>query len=351
MGIEVTPAQAKEILALNIRANIVTFLKGSPGTAKSAIAKQLAEEFNLKLIDVRLAQCDPPDLLGFPQICEKTSKAHYVPMSTFPLEGDEPPVNPKTNQKYDGWLLFLDELNAADRAVQKASYRLLLDREVGDYKLHKRVAIIAAGNLMSDAALVEELSSALKSRVAHCTVRPDMQAWLDWAHSNNIDFRITSFIRFSPDMLYTFDPNTLEAADTYACYRTWEFADRQLKLLPDPEKNPLAKAILGGTLSEGVAIAFLGYLRNFSTLPTIDQIIRNPTGIPVPEEPGVQYALSGSLAQHTTVNNLQAVMTYLCRLPAEFQVITLRDMIRRQPEIVQEIPIQEWVRANNAELV
>ena len=60
--LQVTPPEAREILSINIRAGLVTMMKGSPGTAKSALVKEMAKEYNLKLIDCRLAQCDPCDL-------------------------------------------------------------------------------------------------------------------------------------------------------------------------------------------------------------------------------------------------------------------------------------------------
>jgi len=41
---------------------LVPNLLGSPGCGKSALIHQIAEEFNLKVIDLRLSQCDPTDL-------------------------------------------------------------------------------------------------------------------------------------------------------------------------------------------------------------------------------------------------------------------------------------------------
>lgn len=51
-------AMVKEYL----RAQIVPYIVGSPGIGKSAIVKQIAKASKLKLIDVRLSQCDPTDL-------------------------------------------------------------------------------------------------------------------------------------------------------------------------------------------------------------------------------------------------------------------------------------------------
>lgn len=59
---QVNSKQAKDMLASILKARLVPMLGGSPGIGKSAIVKQIAEEFNLELIDIRLSYCDPTDL-------------------------------------------------------------------------------------------------------------------------------------------------------------------------------------------------------------------------------------------------------------------------------------------------
>lgn len=58
----VTLTQAKPIVETLLNSGIVPFLKGSPAIGKSSLAKQIAKEYNLELIDLRLAECDPTDL-------------------------------------------------------------------------------------------------------------------------------------------------------------------------------------------------------------------------------------------------------------------------------------------------
>ena len=110
---KVTPSKAIELVSCALRAKLVPMLHGSPGIGKSDIAKNVAKKFNLKLIDIRLAQCDPTDLNGFPKLDGK--KAGYVPMSTFPIEGDSIP------EGYAGWLILFDELTSAPRSIQAAA--------------------------------------------------------------------------------------------------------------------------------------------------------------------------------------------------------------------------------------
>ena len=305
-------------------------LQGSPGCGKSGLIHQIAEEYNCKLIDLRLSQCDPVDLAGFPTI--EGSKSDYIPMAHFPIEGDPLP------EGKDGWLLFLDEINAAPQSVQSASYKLVLDRMVGSHHLHKRVHIVAAGNKDSDNAVVHTMSTALQSRLVHLEIAINSKEWLEWAASNGIDHRISSYISFKPGALYTFSPD--HSDKTYACYRTWEFANRVLQRVDI--SDPIIRPMLAGTLSEGVALEFLSFCKIYKELVTIEQIIRDPKETKVPTEPSVLYALTGAVAHNINKDNAEPLLAYMARFPAEFQIVCLRETVRRHKELLSHPAVQKW---------
>ncbi len=319
------------MIAKYIQAKIVPMLTGSPGMGKSAIVKDIAKTYNLKLIDLRLSQCDPTDLLGLPSI--QGQRAGYLPMETFPLEGDPIP------EGYSGWLLFLDEFNSASIAVQAAGYKLVLDRMVGQKNLHKHVAVVCAGNLETDGAIVNPMSTAMQSRLAHLELVTDVNQWLDWAYENGIHRFITSYIKVKPGNLYAFSPDHTDK--TYACSRTWEFANRVLEVTDTDDMDLLP--MLAGVLSEGVAREFIGFTKIDKDLPKITQIMESPNSIRVPDEPSVLFALTGSISHHANKDNLALLNTYIKRLPKEFQVVTLREIVRRQKELVGHPAMQEWI--------
>lgn len=335
---EVKISQAIPMIVAYIKAGLVPMIVGSPGCGKSQIVHKIAEDFKLKVIDLRLAQCDPCDLLGFPRI--NGDRAGYAPMNTFPLEGDEIP------EGYSGWLLFLDEMNSASPAVQAAAYRLVLDRMVGQFKLHKNVAIVGAGNKETDNAIVQPLSTALQSRLTHLELVVDAKEWVNWAAENGVDHRITSYINFKPGNLYTFQPDHTDK--TYAAPRTWEFANRLLKDIDLSDKNTLP--LLAGTISEGVAREFIGFCKIYKNLPKMDEVIARPEATPVPDEPSILFALTGALAHHATRDIMDPMMKFIKRLPVEFQVVCLREAIRRNKEILSTAPMKQWITSSAANL-
>lgn len=323
-----------------IKAGIVPMIHGSPGIGKSQIVQQIADAHGLQLIDLRLSQCDPTDLAGFPQIDVARQKAGYMPMDTFPLDTDTPPAG------YNGWLLFFDEANSAPKSVQAAAYKIILDRKIGQRSLHKRCALVAAGNLETDGAIVEEMSTALQSRMAHIELTIDSDSWVEWAQNNDVHHMITSFIQFKPGQLHTFKADHTDK--TYACPRTWEFANRVMKATPDGSANRLP--MLAGTLSEGVAREFLTFVKIYDDLPKPAQIMAAPETIKVPTEPSILYALTGTLSHNATPQNFDSLMKFIVRLPVEFQVVTMRETIRRNKAMMSHASVQKWVTESAAKL-
>jgi hypothetical protein len=327
--VQVKISKAIELIVDYIKAKLVPFLEGPPGIGKSQIVHSIAKQFNLKVIDLRLSQCDPTDLLGFPTIMG--TRAGYAPMETFPIEGDAIP------EGYAGWLLFLDEFSSAPPAVQAAAYKLTLDRMVGVRHLHKNVAIVCAGNREGDNAIVQPMSTALQSRLAHMELVVDAKEFVEWGQANGIHHYITDYIQFKPGQVYTFSPDHTDK--TYACPRTWEFASRLM--FGSNEKNRLQ--LLAGVVSEGVAREFLKFCEVYEDLPKPAQLIRDPEGIAIPKEPSILYALTGTISHNATNDNFSQLMKVIKRLPVEFQVVTMRETICRNKQMMTHASVQKWI--------
>ena len=230
---KVTMVAAKDLVMDVLKAQLVPFIQSSPGVGKSSLAQAIAEENRLVMIDLRLSQMDPADLNGLPFMIEKegdNQKAGYVPMNVFPTERDS------KEKGTNGWLILLDEFNSAPMAVQAAAYKLVLDRKVGMHNLHPGVFMMAAGNLMTDKAIVNRISTAMQSRMIHCEIAVDKDVWIKWADAHDIDHRVKSFIQFKPNGLHMFDPQHNE--ETFPCPRTWEFVSRLIKPYP---RGPLTE--------------------------------------------------------------------------------------------------------------
>lgn len=333
-------SQAKNLVTHYVRAGIVAFLRSSPGVGKSSMMREIAKDFNLKFIDLRLSQVDPTDLQGFAVPNHASGKVSYMPVDVFPLETDPLPLN-EAGVPYSGFMLFLDEFNSASLAVQKSAYKLCLDRMVGQHHLHKKCAVVCAGNLETDNAITSKLGTAMQSRLAHINLTKDTSVdWLKWANSTGIDFRITSFINYKPEILNAFKPDHAEY--TFPCQRTWEFVSKLV--IAEPDLNSVDHfALIAGVIGEGAAHEFIAFTQVFNQLPSIQDILNNPTGCKVPSDISSIYGVCGLLANHASDTNIGTLLKYTNRLPAEFTMLTLKDTIKRKPELIRHEEMSDFI--------
>lgn len=337
-------SQAAEELVINARAGTVPLFLGSPGLGKSAIAHQFAEENRLKVIDVRLSSMLPEDLQGFPRF--NGDKATFVPFDTFPIEGEEVPDG------YVGWLLFLDELTSASKAVQAPAYKLILDRMVGLYKLHPKVIIACAGNQATDRAITTPMSTALKSRLITYTIDVNHEDWLKWAVEKNIDARIRAFIHFKPSSLMRFDPNRDE--HTFPSPRTWEFLSKLLRI--DPDVSPNKAYRIAGTVGNEAATEFIAFASEFDNLPAMEDILNDPEGTVVPPKSATRFCVTTVVADHLSMNHekspeiFKPILTYMSRFDPEFQVVFCRTILTKNPKLRNNRDITAYARAFIKEL-
>lgn len=336
--ITVNTTEAAEAILEDFQAGLVPMIHGSPGIGKSDIMRQIARDNKLKLLDMRLSQMDPTDLNGFPSLNKERTRSHYAPPEYIPLEGDPIPKG------FNGWLLFLDEVNTAPPATQAAAYKLVLDRKIQDISLHSNLAMAAAGNLSTDKAIVNTMSTALQSRMQHYQLRVDLKSWIVWANANNIDHRIVSYISYKPEVLHNFNP---EHSDfTFPCPRTWAFLSKKIDIYANKEIVPGKIASMSATVGEPAAREFYAFSQIYQDIPAIPQIVADPDGVAMSNEPSALYAMSGMLGEHFTPSNTNALLRYMQRMPIEFQILTMQRGRAKDRKFRRNDKVNAWILEN-----
>ena len=320
----VPPSKAKADAIRCVVRGVVPFIQSSPGLGKSSIVREIAQEGNLKVIDVRLSQSAPEDLQGLPMrsMINGVEKAHFVPFNTFPLATDPIP------EGYKGWLLFLDEFNSASRSVQAAAYKLTLDRLVGLHPLHPQVAIICAGNLSTDKAIVNNLGTAMQSRVSHILMESSKPEWIEWATKAGIDYRVIGFIEFQPSKLHLFNPDHSEM--TFPAPRTWEFVSKLIIDTPDVSDM---MSLIAGTIGMGVGFEFVKFCEEYTRIPKLSSIVNDPKNIMIPLEISTRFAVLTMLMAHVDLQNVKKVIQYVGRFEPDEQIIFYRGCLNRDPKL------------------
>lgn len=265
MNIIELKANLKRLISVEVKTSV--FVAGAPGIAKSAIIKEICREDDLQLIDIRLSRLMPRDLQGLPRIDGQGYSVYAAP-GYLPHSGRG--------------ILFLDEFNQAVPAMMALAQELILDRRIGDYKVPDGWFIIAAGNRKSDGAAVNQIPSAVGNRFIHFEVEPDLGVWLShYAAIHNIDPRITSFLKFRPELFHKYDKNSL----AWPSARSWDVADKILK----------ADVSVSHSVGEAAGAEFEAYVRIFEQLPDIDAILAGKAKGGASTKPDLMFAILASL--------------------------------------------------------
>lgn len=336
MSVALRPKKLVPQLLRVLFASLVPIITSQPGAGKSDIIADIADTNELLLIDFRLSQADITDLNGLPRF-NANGFAEFVPFDYFPIEGTVLPNNPKTGNPYKGWLLFFDEMTAAGKQLQAAAYKVILERKIGNKKLHKKVAIMAAGNRKEDNAVAFDMSTALQSRLIHFELEVNLADWVDWAVDNKVDSRVIGYLQWAGiQKLNDFKPDHTEK--TYACPRTWSFVDKLIRGVPTLSVGE-DHAVLAGTIGPGAALEFLSYCEVSANVPKYSTIIGDPANAAIPTEISQQYAVATMIGGHLESTSAKQAVIYIKRLRVELQVIVLRMAVRRNPQLkaVEEI--------------
>jgi MoxR-like ATPase len=268
-----TPTELKNYLnrLINKNLQISTMIWGPPGIGKSSIVSQIATEHGIDFIDVRLSQLSPTDLRGLPVAEEGISK--WYPPEFLPRGGKG--------------ILFLDELNMAPPAMQGVAQQLILDRQVGNYRVPDSWYVWAAGNRKEDRAAVFDMPTPLANRFLHLQVEPDFDSFKAFALEKQVHEQIIAFLSFRSTLLHKIDPQQ----PAWPSPRSWVMASQ----LHNVELS-IAPAV-----GEAAEAEFTAFILLYKTLPDLTTILEgNGKHISFPIEPSVRYATTVGLTVKAT---------------------------------------------------
>ena len=342
-----TPSQALLACYHVIKGGNSPYLIGSVGIGKSAVgnllAQMLADEFKLKLvrdvinpnenqfsvIDLRLSLLESHDLGGLPYLDKQFAQKRAF-LGNLAIGGKG--------------LLILDEFAQAHQSIQTIASQLLYERRIGEYKLPDGWNILCSSNRQSDRAGSNKIPTQTIGRVSMIDFQHDFDDWEKWAIDNNVLPSVISFLKFRPDGLLDWSPKI----DTpQATPRTWvRLSDTFKTGIPDDLRIDFFTMDVG----QKWAIEFDKFLQLSEDLPSIDDILKNPSKAEMPKLGGLSYAVT--LALMTTVASankkkvydyFDSALTYLQRYKTpEFAVLFIRMVTAKRNELKETKTFTEF---------
>jgi hypothetical protein len=255
--ISVSVKEIAKVVMMGFKLKHAVFIHGAPGIGKSDIIRQIGAIQNRPVYDIRLALMNPVDLRGIPMV----------------VNGETVWMAPEFFKHAENAILFFDEFPAAPPAVQAAAYQIVLDRQIGEFKLPASCDIVAAGNRQEDKGLNYKIAPALLNRFVHLNVEHDFEAWKDWALNNNVHSDVIGFLNFRTELLFRFSQGT--NTGNFPTPRSWARMSEAIKLIEtDGSFTGMDNlTIFAGYVGVGTATEFQSFRKYAKTIPNARDII------------------------------------------------------------------------------
>lgn len=338
------PSEIGLALAALIKEREPCMIVGAPGIGKTDVTGQAAELADNELLTIHPVLGDPTDGKGMPWFEKGKPYAVFLPFDdAWQIINAKEPLT-----------VFLDDLGQAMPAVQASWMRPVLNRMIAGHKIPDHVTFIGATNRRTDKAGVSGILEPVKGRFTILHMRSDVNDFCDNLLTRGTSYGLSddaitsgvAFIRFRKDLLNQFSP-TADMTNS-PTERNWVAAFKHTdKGMP----THIEHALIAGRVGSGAAAEFLGFLKIFRDLPSLEAIIADPDHGLIPESPAARYAVSAGLANMANEQNFERVTKYAARLEqakhGEFAVLMMRDAIRRHPKLQNS---NAWIKLGSSQI-
>lgn len=358
-------SKLREHVLADIHSGNAVLLVSESGRGKSDFAEALfrhlkkATQLNWGFQTLFLATQTPPDLIGyqFKGTGEYNGRTFAKSEASIPLwmmsnEG-------KPAWAYDRYFLFLDEYGQGEADVKRSAAELFLKGQIGPWALPPYSVRLAASNKGARYGVTKDFDFVV-ARQSRYNITDDIESWLDWAdrpytHEGrewNVMPVTKAFAKQNPTVLFE---DTPKEQGPWCNPRTLCATDRYLQEIErvkgkvDANDHGVAEGV-AAKIGVPAAGALMGWLQFRLELPQYEDVVKDPTGTPVPNKPDMQMVMAYEMASRTHKEDLAKVIAYMQRMPKDLAITYAVSLVRRDSTMVLERPLAAWT-AKNATLL
>ena len=245
----------------------VPLIVGESGIGKTDLAKELARQKNWSLITIDANLLKEGEIGGLPTVKDNTT-VYAVHHKLKELE--------KAAAQGETVLLFIDEINRCEHAVQQELMNLILNREINGFTLPPTVKILAAMNPSGKYGAeydyqVVDMDAAQENRFVWLYMEPDYHQWLDWAAEAGLETKVIEFIATFPEYLHKTNESDLRATP-----RSYERISSIYKIYQENAASISRSVLLNvirGNVGRLIAEEFVSFVEsNYEPLLTYEDI-------------------------------------------------------------------------------
>jgi len=305
-------------------------LHGKPGCGKSTSIRQITEDLGIppeRGMFVHINNHEVVDFTGVPSVEDGFTQFNPTKMFWDFREGTGPGV------------IVLEELAQATTHHQTWAAGFVEERETPQFRLDPQVRVIATANRVEDKSGAKQLLGHLNDRGWHLDAEDSLDDWCSWAMDNGVDPLGIAFLRLRPGLLNDFDPNRR----SNPTQRSWT---KLFLSAPDNLTDAEYLYLAEGKVGEGAAAEWVAARGMMRDMPSVDAVRLHPETTEVPEDMAVRYAIATALSMTAEVDSFERDMLYIDRMPREYQMVYVTDVVRLLPKLLQNKTFISWAIAN-----
>jgi len=314
----------------------VTFVvSSSPGCGKSSILGELQKFSDFDGYEFIYVDCPTMDVPDIQLPYVKDGVAKFATNSLWGVENNKPKV------------IMLDELPKSSNITRLLFTRLLLEHQIGAYKLPEGSIVFGTGNRSKD-GVGDVYPAHMMNRITEIQMdKPTADEWCTWGNEKGIDPIMLAWVSQFPHCLeedvasnpYIFNtktnttnfvsPRSLAKASAIISKRQYISLDNLVELLT-------------GTLGKTAALDIMAYIELADHLPKWSSIFADPSKALAPTKVGAQLILAYGAGQAVvnqpgdTKANVTKVVEYFNRLPLEVTAVAYT-LLAATPSISMQV--------------
>ncbi len=319
-----TPGEAKELIKRLRSLKLSFMLWGATGVGKSESVRQLAEELDAELRDIRLCQKQPTDIGGLPALDHDTKQTVFYPPAF---------LAPRSNEK--AVVLFFDEISLAPDDTRSAVLGILEERRQAGAEIPDNWIIIGAGNRPEDLANARGLGAAANRRLLHIVIEPQLEATLQHFMKIGVVAEVLAFLKVFPQHLSGEEAARTQKHELYPRPASWKKVSDIFRELRKADKRVRHLAV-AGIIGDSVAAEFMLLAEEIKNMKSVDELLEIQRKTPLriakylPDTINGLYALSFAIAtratDETAVELLELVNRFDEQTGERFYALPMRDL-------------------------
>ena len=250
-------------------------LHGARGLGKTSTIASITEEIGAKLYTVSVPSKNLEFFGGIPTFNDASDLAKYSISGTKSVQGTIWTASELISnanhiaEQHGSCVLLLDDLHKLNQSTSTIMYQLLLDKSIGDFRLHPKVAIITAMN-DTESAGFNGMESPILDRLSLIKADYNHEYWMK-QFGSKLHYLVASFLKANPQFAIETESTSAESS---ASPRSWTYFSNNLELFDNTFITQNIHTLASQFISKEAAESFQKHTLYFNSMD-FSAIVKN----------------------------------------------------------------------------